>query len=107
MCAECAYAFRSLVMPGAKVPGVAAADPGPVAAQRAPGTERQSERHDRCGGDGDLDEGLRRKLVKYPIGRLGDVVGIANVALFLASDEAAFMTGSTVGLPLAFTAMSS
>jgi NAD(P)-dependent dehydrogenase (short-subunit alcohol dehydrogenase family) len=45
--------------------------------------------------------------VKYPIGRLGDVVGIANVALFLASDEAAFMTGSTVGLPLAFTAMSS
>jgi len=50
----------------------------------------------RARGDGDLDLGLQRTLVKYPIGRLGDVVDIANVALFLASDEAAFMTGSVV-----------
>ncbi len=47
-------------------------------------------------GDGDLDLGLQRTLVKYPIGRLGAVEDIANVALFLASDEAAFMTGSVV-----------
>jgi NAD(P)-dependent dehydrogenase (short-subunit alcohol dehydrogenase family) len=50
----------------------------------------------RARGDGDLDEGLRRTLVKYPLGRLGDVADIANVALFLASDEAAFMTGSVI-----------
>lgn len=50
----------------------------------------------RARGDGDLEEGLRRTLVKYPIGRLGDVDDIANVALFLASDEAAFMTGAVV-----------
>lgn len=50
----------------------------------------------RARGDGDLEEGLRRTLVKYPIGRLGDVEDIANVALFLASDEAGFMTGSVV-----------
>ena len=50
----------------------------------------------RARGEGDLDEGLRRTLVKYPIGRLGDVADIANVALFLASDEAAFMTGSVI-----------
>lgn len=50
----------------------------------------------RARGDGDVDEGLRRTLVKYPIGRLGDVTDIANVALFLASEEAAFVTGSVV-----------
>lgn len=47
-------------------------------------------------GDGDMELGLQRTLVKYPIGRLGEVDDIANVALFLASDEAAFMTGSVV-----------
>jgi NAD(P)-dependent dehydrogenase (short-subunit alcohol dehydrogenase family) len=50
----------------------------------------------RARGDGDLDLGLARTLVKYPIGRLGSPEDIANVALFLASDEAAFMTGSVV-----------
>lgn len=50
----------------------------------------------RARGDGDMELGLQRTLVKYPIGRLGDVQDIANVALFLASDEAAFMTGSVV-----------
>lgn len=47
-------------------------------------------------GDGDMALGLERTLVKYPIGRLGEPGDIANVALFLASDEAAFMTGSVV-----------
>jgi NAD(P)-dependent dehydrogenase (short-subunit alcohol dehydrogenase family) len=50
----------------------------------------------RARGDGDLAAGLAKTLVKYPIGRLGDPVDIANVALFLASDEAAFMTGSVI-----------
>jgi NAD(P)-dependent dehydrogenase (short-subunit alcohol dehydrogenase family) len=50
----------------------------------------------RARGDGDLDLGLERTLVKYPIGRLGSPEDIANVALFLASDEAGFMTGSVV-----------
>lgn len=50
----------------------------------------------RARGDGDLDLGLQKTLVKYPIGRLGDPSDIAAVALFLASDEAAFMTGSVV-----------
>ena len=50
----------------------------------------------RARGDGDLDLGLARTLVKYPIGRLGSPEDIANVALFLASDEAAFMTGSVI-----------
>ncbi len=50
----------------------------------------------RARGDGDIDLGLARTLVKYPIGRLGTPGGHRGVALFLASDEAAFMTGSVI-----------
>jgi NAD(P)-dependent dehydrogenase (short-subunit alcohol dehydrogenase family) len=50
----------------------------------------------RARGDGDVAAGLAKTLVKYPIGRLGTPDEIANVALFLASDEASFMTGSVV-----------
>jgi len=58
----------------------------------------------RARGEGDLELGLQRTLVKYPIGRLGDVSDIARVALFLASDEAAFMTGSVVAADGGMTA---
>lgn len=50
----------------------------------------------RARGDGDLEAGLAKTVVKYPIGRLGTPIEIANVALFLASDEASFMTGSVI-----------
>ncbi|MDT7777197.1 MAG: hypothetical protein QOC67_6121 [Pseudonocardiales bacterium] len=50
----------------------------------------------RARGDGDLQVGLAKTLVKYPIGRLGTPEEIANVALFLASDEASFLTGSVI-----------
>lgn len=47
-------------------------------------------------GGGDEEKGLAMTVAKYPIGRLGTPEDIARVALFLASDEAAFMTGSVV-----------
>jgi NAD(P)-dependent dehydrogenase (short-subunit alcohol dehydrogenase family) len=50
----------------------------------------------RARGDGDLEAGLAKTVVKYPIGRLGTPEEIARVALFLASDEASFLTGSIV-----------
>jgi NAD(P)-dependent dehydrogenase (short-subunit alcohol dehydrogenase family) len=50
----------------------------------------------RARGDGDLEAGLAKTTVKYPIGRLGAPEEIARVALFLASDEASFLTGSVV-----------
>jgi NAD(P)-dependent dehydrogenase (short-subunit alcohol dehydrogenase family) len=50
----------------------------------------------RARGDGDLEAGLAKTVVKYPIGRLGSPEEIARVALFLASDDASFVTGSIV-----------
>ncbi len=50
----------------------------------------------RARGDGDMQAGLAKTLLKYPIGRLGTPEDIARVALFLACDDASFLTGSTV-----------
>jgi NAD(P)-dependent dehydrogenase (short-subunit alcohol dehydrogenase family) len=59
----------------------------------------------RARGDGDLEVGLARTLVKYPIGRLGTPADIAQVAVFLAGDGAAFMTGATVAADGGMTAI--
>jgi NAD(P)-dependent dehydrogenase (short-subunit alcohol dehydrogenase family) len=45
-------------------------------------------------GSNDLDEGRRQFLARMPIGRLGTVTDIAKGIVFLASDDAAFMTGA-------------
>jgi len=45
-------------------------------------------------GTNDLDEARRQALARLPIGRMGTVTDIAKGILFLASDDAAFMTGA-------------
>ena len=47
-------------------------------------------------GSGDLAAGLALTVAKYPIGRLGTPEEIAAVALFLASDDSSFLTGSVI-----------
>ncbi len=47
-------------------------------------------------GGGDLAVGLALTTAKYPIGRLGTPDEIAAVALFLASDDSSFLTGSVI-----------
>jgi NAD(P)-dependent dehydrogenase (short-subunit alcohol dehydrogenase family) len=48
----------------------------------------------RARGGGDLEAGVAATVAKYPIGRLGAPEDIAQVACFLASDDAAFVTGA-------------
>jgi NAD(P)-dependent dehydrogenase (short-subunit alcohol dehydrogenase family) len=50
----------------------------------------------RARGNGDLAAGLAMTTAKYPIGRLGTPDEIAAVALFLASDDSSFLTGSVI-----------
>jgi NAD(P)-dependent dehydrogenase (short-subunit alcohol dehydrogenase family) len=50
----------------------------------------------RARGGGDMAAGLAMTVAKYPIGRLGTPGEIAAVALFLASDDSSFLTGSVI-----------
>ncbi|MBY4040444.1 SDR family oxidoreductase [Rhodococcus fascians] len=45
---------------------------------------------------GDVDKLLEQRLSRIPIGFMGDGRDTANVALFLASDEAQFITGTEI-----------
>jgi NAD(P)-dependent dehydrogenase (short-subunit alcohol dehydrogenase family) len=47
-------------------------------------------------GGGDYDKGMAMTLEKYPIRRLGQPDDIANLALYLASEESSFLTGSII-----------
>jgi meso-butanediol dehydrogenase / (S,S)-butanediol dehydrogenase / diacetyl reductase len=59
----------------------------------APGTIRTPIWQERV----DRDPEVFRRLVKwYPLGRLGEPEDIANAALFLASDDASWITGSVL-----------
>ncbi|POF28970.1 SDR family NAD(P)-dependent oxidoreductase [Roseibium marinum] len=46
--------------------------------------------------DGDIDALLQSRLARIPLGFMGDGRDTANAALFLASDEARFITGTEI-----------
>lgn len=43
----------------------------------------------------DTDEKRERRLVHIPMGRFGEAIEMARAALWLASDDSSFTTGST------------
>ena len=51
------------------------------------------------------DETIHKKLIElHPMGRLGTADDIANAALFLASDESSFITGTAIPVDGGYTA---
>jgi 2-keto-3-deoxy-L-fuconate dehydrogenase len=58
-----------------------------------PGTVATPSLHDRLRATGDYDAAWKAFTARQPMGRLGKANEIAALALYLASDESAFVTG--------------
>jgi 3-oxoacyl-[acyl-carrier protein] reductase len=65
--------------------------PGPIRTSRAISTNRREY------GD-DLEVGFRERAKAIPVGRFGEPDEIASMIAYLASDEAAFVTGQAIGV---------
>ncbi|TDD90645.1 glucose 1-dehydrogenase [Saccharopolyspora karakumensis] len=63
----------------------------------------------RAAGEADpgaaAEQALHRMTRKYPIGHVGSTDDVANMALFLASDESAWVTGSVMTVDGGYTAL--
>ena len=60
-----------------------------------PGTVDSPSLHDRLRATGDYETALAEFIARQPMGRIGTAAEIAALAVWLASDEAAFVTGQT------------
>jgi 2-keto-3-deoxy-L-fuconate dehydrogenase len=60
-----------------------------------PGTIHTPSLEDRIRAQGDLEKSMAGFMARQPIGRFGTPQEVANLAMYLASDESAFTTGST------------
>ncbi len=60
-----------------------------------PGTIETPSLHDRMAAQGDVEKARAAFLARQPMGRLGRAEEIAELALYLASDESSFTTGQT------------
>jgi 3-oxoacyl-[acyl-carrier protein] reductase len=65
--------------------------PGPIRTSRAISTNRREY------GD-DLEIGFRERSKEIPVGRFGTPEEVASMIAYLASDEAAFVTGQAIGV---------
>ena len=52
----------------------------------------------------DADELLAGTVARYPLGRLGEVGEVAALAVFLASDDAGWITGGVYAVDGGYTA---
>lgn len=61
-----------------------------------PGTIETPSLHDRLRATGDFEGALAAFRARQPMGRLGQASEVAALTLYLASDEASFMTGQAL-----------
>ena len=62
----------------------------------SPGTVNSPSLQDRIRATGNFEEGMKAFVARQPMGRLGTPEEIAHLAVYLASDESAYMTGQEV-----------
>jgi 2-keto-3-deoxy-L-fuconate dehydrogenase len=63
-----------------------------------PGTVDSPSLHDRMRALGDYDTARAAFIARQPMGRLGTAEEVAALAVFLAADESAFMTGQAIAI---------
>ncbi len=63
-----------------------------------PGTVDSPSLHERLRATGDYDQALKDFIARQPMGRIGTAEEIADLALYLASDESKFTTGQTFAI---------
>jgi 2-keto-3-deoxy-L-fuconate dehydrogenase len=63
-----------------------------------PGTVETPSLEDRIAAQGDRETALRAFVARQPMGRLGRAEEVASLAVYLASDESSFTTGTAVSI---------
>lgn len=64
----------------------------------APGTVDSPSLHDRLRATGDYDAAMKQFVARQPMGRLGEAEEIADLVVYLSSDESRYMTGQVVAI---------
>lgn len=64
----------------------------------APGTVDSPSLHDRLRATGDYEAAMKQFVARQPMGRLGEAQEIADLVVYLASDESRYMTGQCVAI---------
>lgn len=64
----------------------------------APGTVDSPSLHDRLRATGDYDAAMRAFIARQPMGRLGTAQEIADLVVYLSSDESRYMTGQCIAI---------
>ncbi len=69
-----------------------------------PGTVESPSLEDRLSNTGDYDKARTAFIARQPMGRFGTAEEIAALAVYLASDESAFVTGQAINIDGGWTA---
>ena len=64
----------------------------------APGTVDSPSLHQRLHATGDYEAAMKAFVARQPMGRLGEAQEIADLVVYLSSDESAYMTGQCIAI---------